>query len=194
MVGSVELSPLGGRQIEPLATCVTSFPYRSLRRRTPREPELANGQTARCKGQCVAARLSTLTSHSCYNNGEAIRYTKDAVNELGTPNVSAAIFGNSHMAVILTDLSQRADSDWPVTTRQVASATGLADSLVRAVLLRLVAAGALNPLPKTEGLRGRQFFDKAGLAWWQTLVDLAGNVVSATPPTRPNEVFSATFR
>jgi hypothetical protein len=108
------------------------------------------------------------------------------VNELSTSNVSAAVFGNSHMAVILTDLSKRTDSDWPITTRQVAASTGVADSLVRAVLLRLVAAGVLNALPKTEGSRGRQFFDRAGLTWWQTLIDLAESVANATPPTRPN--------
>jgi len=108
------------------------------------------------------------------------------VNEPGTPNVSAAIFGNSHMAVILTDLSNRAHSDWPITTRQVAASTGVADSLVRAVLLRLVAAGALNQLPKTEGSRGRQFFDRADVAWWQTLTDLARSVASALPPARPD--------
>lgn len=109
------------------------------------------------------------------------------MNELGTSNVSAAIFGNTHMAVILCDLSRRADSDWPITTRQVAAATGLADSLVRAVLLRLVVAGVLVPMPKTEGLRGRQFFDRVeGLTWWPTLVKLASSVADATPPTRLN--------
>lgn len=109
------------------------------------------------------------------------------MNELDTPNVSASIFGNSHMAVILTDLSKRADSDWPITTRQVAASTGVADSLVRAILLRLVAAGALTALPKTEGSRGRQFFDRVeNLAWWRTLIDLANSVADAAPPARTN--------
>jgi hypothetical protein len=129
--------------------------------------------------RCLSVKHSSAT---CYNTRDAIRYTKDAVNELGTPSVSASIFGNTHMAVILTDLSQRADSDWPITTRRVAVSTGLADSLVRPVLLRLVAAGALDPLPKTEGLRSQQFFDRrADLAWWQTLMDLARSVANATP-------------
>lgn len=132
--------------------------------------------------RCLPVRL---VSHTCYNIGEAIRYTRDGMNELGIPNVSAALFGNSHMAVILTDLSRRADSDWPITTRQVAASTGLADSLVRPVLLRLVAAGALDQLPKTEGLRGRQYFDRAKPKWWKTLIDLARSVASPAPVTQP---------
>jgi hypothetical protein len=104
------------------------------------------------------------------------------VTDLGSANVSAALFGNSHMAVIVADLSQR--TTWPVTTRQIAASTGLADSLVRAVLLRLVAAGALTPLPKMEGSRGRQFFDRAHPTWWSTFTALACSVASPLPVTQ----------
>lgn len=108
------------------------------------------------------------------------------MNELGTSNVSAAVFGNTHMAVILCNLGQRDDTnDWPVTTRRIAAATGLADSIVRAVLLRLVAAGVLVAMPKDGGLRGQQFFDRAPrLTWWSTLIELAKSVADATPPIR----------
>lgn len=92
--------------------------------------------------------------------------------------VSAAVFGNSHMANIVADLSRR--TQWPVTTRQVAASTGLADSLVRAVLFRLVAAEALNALPKMDGSRGKQFFDKANPNWWVNLTALACSIAPAS--------------
>jgi hypothetical protein len=72
---------------------------------------------------------------------------------------SAALFNNRYFGdVARTILEITDDGSDMVTARKIASSTGLSDSLVRPVLLRLVAAGALAKLDKTGSDRGAQYY------------------------------------
>lgn len=67
---------------------------------------------------------------------------------------SAALFGNSYVVDVVMAIGRLAgDAEAFVTTRTVASDSGLADSLVRPVMLRLVDAGLLVPLARPGGSR-----------------------------------------
>lgn len=95
-----------------------------------------------------------------------------------TPLLSAAIFGNRHLATVLaTAAAIEAEQAW-TTTRRVASRTGLADSVVRAVLLRLVDAGVVEPIPREGGARSEQFYAIRDTAVAQSVVT-AAKVVAA---------------
>jgi hypothetical protein len=85
--------------------------------------------------------------------------------------VSAAIFGNRAMAPVITaieELTRTGDSF--VTTRMVASATELGDSLVRPVMLRLVAAGAITQLPRSGGPRSTLYYQVQRGPLWDALM------------------------
>jgi hypothetical protein len=85
--------------------------------------------------------------------------------------LSAAIFGNRAMAPVITaieELTQTGDSF--VTTRMVASATELGDSVVRPVMLRLVAAGAIAQLPRSGGPRSTLYYQVQHGPLWHALI------------------------
>mgnify|MGYP000917581513 CR=1 FL=1 len=72
---------------------------------------------------------------------------------------SFALFNNRHMADVAEHALKAADdSDGLLTTRWVAASTGLADSVVRPVMLRLVEAEILTRLPRMSAGRSAQYF------------------------------------
>jgi len=72
---------------------------------------------------------------------------------------SGAIFNNRYFVEVSgAVLEVVASRDGLVTTREVASRTGLADSLVRSVIVRLAEAGLLERLPRLGGGRSPQYY------------------------------------
>ncbi|HWL36029.1 MAG TPA: hypothetical protein VNQ77_07525 [Frankiaceae bacterium] len=99
---------------------------------------------------------------------------------VGATPLSAAIFGNRHLANVLATAAAIEAEHELVTTRRVASRTGLADSVVRAVLLRLVDAGVVEPTLREGGARGQQFYAIKA-------TDLARSIVAAAQVVAGNE-------
>jgi predicted transcriptional regulator len=65
---------------------------------------------------------------------------------------SAALFNNCHLVDIVNTISQKRSQ--PFTTRQIATDSRLADSLVRPVIRRLLESGLIEPAT-IEGSSGR---------------------------------------
>ena len=89
--------------------------------------------------------------------------------------VSYALFNNAAFAdIVLTaqEIFERDEQPAFVTTRQVASKTGRSDSVVKPVMVRLVAAGLLEPLPKSGPSNSVQFYARQHPSRWQSLVAL----------------------
>jgi hypothetical protein len=91
---------------------------------------------------------------------------------LGTDNghaeLSAALFNNRHLVTVVGAIAQvRGDKGF--TTRNIAIATSLPDSLVRPVIARLLAAGMLEEIHRMPGSRGAKYFHAAKKAPWTEL-------------------------
>ncbi len=89
-------------------------------------------------------------------------------------NRSAALFGNSAMLGVVLAVAELtpAPEDF-VTVRAIASRTGMSDSVVRPVMLRLAAAEMVQPLPKASGRRGPQYYQVVPGEVWSSLVRLS---------------------
>jgi hypothetical protein len=74
--------------------------------------------------------------------------------------LSKAVFGNKHM---LTVAAMIAAGPSVTTQREIARETGLPDSTVRLVVLRLVDAGALHALPRSSS---SQYFERSTSPIW----------------------------
>lgn len=86
---------------------------------------------------------------------------------------SAALFNNTYYADVVLQIAALSRKPHHfVTTRKIAAAAGLADSLVRPVVLRLEAAELLGRLPRLGGRRGEQHFMCSTSAAWINLVRL----------------------
>jgi hypothetical protein len=84
---------------------------------------------------------------------------------------SVAIFGNRYFAEVVMAVDRlSATGDAFVTTRMVASDTGLGDSLVRPVMLRLDAASLIGALPRTGGPRSILNYQVIRGSLWSTVV------------------------
>lgn len=127
----------------------------------------------------------------------AIRVTLVGMTEANAEarqRLSAALFNNSYYAdVVLAIASLARTPEQFVTTRKIAAASGIGDSLVRPVVLRLEAGGFLARLPRMGGRRSEQNYQRSGSAPWLTLVKLcatltesgkAGAVGRTTPSDR----------
>lgn len=87
---------------------------------------------------------------------------------------SAALFNNRHFADVARAASTVAQSNGRMlTTRMVAAATGLSDSVVRPILLRLLEAEAIVRLPRAGGSRTAQYYGVANAALLLTVAELA---------------------
>jgi hypothetical protein len=94
--------------------------------------------------------------------------------------LSAALFNNTYFAeVVLTIAGLARRPEQFVTTRKIASASGLGDSLVRPVVLRLEAAELLYRLPRLAGRRGEQHFERYAAPHWNRLVRLCASLSTA---------------
>lgn len=99
-------------------------------------------------------------------------------------SVSHALFNNAafgEVALSADRILAAAGAGGTVTTRQVAAATGSADSVVRPVMQRLVGAGMLTPLPKTGAPNGPQLFLRAEPARWVVLLALVVDTTAVRP-------------
>lgn len=93
--------------------------------------------------------------------------------------MSHALFGNASLAeaAVSTDrILTGGGSGATVTTRQVAAATGSADSVIRPVMQRLVVAGLLTPLPKMGPSNGAQLFLRSAPNRWTALIALLNSI------------------
>jgi hypothetical protein len=87
--------------------------------------------------------------------------------------VSASLFNNRYFTRVVQAVAEvGAAQDGLVTTRAVAAATGVSDSLVRPVILRLEAGRVLHRLPRA-GLRGAQYFSVVPGELWDALLAVA---------------------
>jgi hypothetical protein len=84
--------------------------------------------------------------------------------------ISSSLFNNIYFADVVLQIAALATTpDEFVTTRKIASACGLADSVVRTVV-RLEAAEMLRRLPRMGGPRSEQNFARSISAQWDGLV------------------------
>lgn len=87
---------------------------------------------------------------------------------------SVALYNNRYFAEVAEAvLSASRHGDDLVTTREIASTTGLADSLVRSVLVRLVEGDVLLKMPRLGGGRSPQHYQVVAAAQLELIVLLA---------------------
>lgn len=86
----------------------------------------------------------------------------------------SALFNNRHFAdVAEAVLAALRHGDELVTAREIASSTGLADSVVRSVLLRLVEGDVLLKTPRMGGGRSPQHYQVIAAEQLELIVTLA---------------------
>lgn len=110
-----------------------------------------------------------------------IRDTADMATRGSNAEASSAIFGNSYFAAVVDAVAALTESDVLVTTRRVSLRIGAADSVVRPVILRLVAAGLLTPLPREGGKRSPQLYEWAASNMASAVVDTARACLQNSP-------------
>lgn len=94
-----------------------------------------------------------------------------------TRRLSSALFGNEKTVEVALFL---ADSKGIVTAQDVTVPTGIAHSLVRDTLVRLVNGGVVRAHPKTGGSRGTQYYEPVQGELWEAYVAAARSVAAAT--------------
>lgn len=90
------------------------------------------------------------------------------------PNRASVLFNNRHLAVVVEAIASHSAVDF--TTRQLAQACGVADSLVRAVLHRLLGAGMIREHARRGGTRGELLYRVQDDAGWDLLVALCSQL------------------
>jgi hypothetical protein len=98
-----------------------------------------------------------------------------------------ALFNNMAFAdvVMAADRLMSDAADGTVTTRKIASALGFSDSVVRPVMIRLVAAQLLDELPKVGPANGPRLFHRRNADRWTSISALIAIVQSqVAAPTR----------
>jgi predicted transcriptional regulator len=85
-----------------------------------------------------------------------------------------AMFNNAAFAdvVVVSDKLMESRADGTVTTRLVAAELRLGDSVVRPVMMRLMAAGLLDELPRTTARSGPRLLCRRNQTAWKALLDL----------------------
>ncbi len=97
---------------------------------------------------------------------------------------SAAIFGNRFFADVVAAIERLSGpEDAFVTTRRVATETGLSDSLVRPVILRLRAAGLITDLPREGGSRSTLLYEVQRGPVWTAVLEACIATVDETVPS-----------
>jgi DNA-binding transcriptional regulator PaaX len=94
----------------------------------------------------------------------------------GVADLSAALFGNRYMVNVILAADRMSARGELITTRGIARDLGVIDSLVRPVVLRLVAAGILRSLARSGGPRSPQYYDLEDNAVATALVATCRNV------------------
>ena len=90
---------------------------------------------------------------------------------------SAALFGNEKAVEVILAMA-RTEAPHSVTAQDVSRATEIAHSLVRDVLVRLVASDVLVAVPKVGGSRAAQYYQPRADFGWTQLVAVAELVES----------------
>jgi hypothetical protein len=93
-----------------------------------------------------------------------------------------ALFNNGTFAdaVFVADRIMSARDDGLVTTRLVSAELRVSDSVVRPVMMRLVAGGLLDELPKAGATNGPRLFHRRNPHRWTALLEL----IASTRQTR----------
>lgn len=87
--------------------------------------------------------------------------------------LSSSLFNNMYFADVVLQIATLAPTRGGfVTTRKLAAACGLGDSVVRTVVVRLEAAKMLRRLPRMSGPRSEQNFSLPTSNKWDNLVAL----------------------
>jgi hypothetical protein len=96
---------------------------------------------------------------------------------------SAAIFGNRFFAEVVIAIDRLSGPhDTFVTTRRVANETGIGDSLVRPVMLRLRNAGLIAGLPREGGSRSTLLYQvRRGPLWAGVLAACIATIDDTVP-------------
>jgi hypothetical protein len=90
---------------------------------------------------------------------------------------SAALFGNEKAVEVILAMA-RTEAPHSVTAQDVSKSTAIAHSLVRDVLVRLVASDVLIAVPKVGGSRAAQYYQPRADFAWSELVAIAELVES----------------
>jgi hypothetical protein len=96
---------------------------------------------------------------------------------------SAAIYGNRFFAEVVVAIDRLSGPDDAfVTTRRVANGTGVGDSLVRPVMLRLLNAGLIADLPREGGSRSTLLYQvRRGPLWAGVVAACVATIDDAVP-------------
>ena len=92
------------------------------------------------------------------------------MNSQSTREVSASLFGNEKFVEVVLAL---AGQHGAATAQQLSKLTGVDHSMVRSVLVRAVAAGAVDTLPRQGGARSPQYYQPTDTDLWTATVALA---------------------
>jgi ribosomal protein S25 len=95
---------------------------------------------------------------------------------------SAALFGNEKTVEVVVAL----DEEGSATAQMIAARTGITHSLVRDVLLRLTAGGAVRPLPRLGGSRSPQYYQPVNGDLWAALASTAQAIIKASERSHSN--------
>lgn len=138
-------------------------------------PRVRNVDTPGFSTRCVADNVTQFASR-CRLGGVA-----DGTGKART--VTHALFNNRAFADVAVAAHRilEAAPKGTVTTRQVAAATGFADSVVRPVMVRLAAAGLLRALPKHGAANSTQLYLRADDELWRRLMALLDHAYGVAP-------------
>lgn len=98
-----------------------------------------------------------------------------------TRELSASLFGNEKLVEVVTALAKQRGA---ATAQQLSKLTGVDHGMVRSVLLRAVAAGVAETLPRAGGSRSPQYYQPTDTALWRATLALAQTVVDLVTATR----------
>lgn len=93
------------------------------------------------------------------------------------PDRGSALFNNRHLVAVVEAIADRGGAEF--STRQLAQSCGLADSVVRSVLQRLVGADMIREHARRGGVRGELLYRVRDLAGWELLVSLCQQLATS---------------
>lgn len=91
-----------------------------------------------------------------------------------TTDRGSALFNNRHLVTVVGVIADRGGNEF--STRQVALSCGLADSVVRSVLQRLLSAELILEHSRRGGVRGELLYQVRDHDGWDLLVSLSQHV------------------
>lgn len=89
----------------------------------------------------------------------------------------SALFNNRHLVAVVEAIADRKGAEF--STRQLAQSCGVADSLVRSVLQRLVGSDMIREHARRGGVRGELLYRVEDLAGWELLVSLCQELATS---------------